>query len=121
MGCFNGIVCKQSPKVHFSKNQIILYMDKTTKQIKNDMTKQQDNLGPCHSLLVYVYILLISLIFSIHIDVTKKCITTLDTTESIYSSLIRESPFPGEISLLYLRQLMNWAVITILFLIKNTQ
>ena len=72
-GYFNdGIVCKQSPKVHFSKNQITLYMDKTTKQIKKDMTKQQDNLGPCHSLLVYVYILLFSLIFSMHIDVTKK-------------------------------------------------
>ena len=115
----NGIVCKQSPKVHFSKNQIILYMDKTTKQIKNDMTKQQDYLGPCHLLLVYVYILLISLIFSMHLDVTKKYMTTLDTTESIlYSSLIRDSPFLEEISLPYLRQLINWAVITIIFLIK---
>ena len=94
-------------------------MDKTTKQIKNDMTKQQDYLGPCHLLLVYVYILLISLIFSMHIDVTKKYMTTLDTTESIlYSSLIRDSPFLEEISLPYLRQLINWAVITILFLIK---
>ena len=75
-------------------------MDKTTKQIKNDMTKQQDYLGPCHLLLVYVYILLISLIFSMHIDVTKKYMTTLDTTESIlYSSLIRDSPFLEEISL----------------------
>ena len=115
----NGIVCKQSPKVHFSKNQIILYMDKTTKQIKNDMTKQQDYLGPCHLLLVYVYILLTSLIFLMHIDVTKKYMTTLDTTESIlYSSLIRDSPFLEEISLPYLRQLINWAVITIIFLIK---
>ena len=94
-------------------------MDKTTKQIKNDMTKQQDYLGPCHLLLVYVYILLISLIFVMHIDVTKKYMTTLDTTESIlYSSLIRDSPFLEEISLPYLRQLINWAVITILFLIK---
>ena len=41
VGCFNVFVCKQSPKVNFSKNQIILYMDKTTKQTKNDMTKQQ--------------------------------------------------------------------------------
>ena len=90
-------------------------MDKTTKQIKNDMTIQQDYLGPCHLLLVYVYILLISLIFSLHMDVTKKYMTTLDTTESIYSSLIRDSPFLEEISLTYLRQLINWAVITILF------
>ena len=90
----DGIVCKQSLKVHFSKNQIILCMDKTTKQIKNDMTKQQDYLGACNLILVYVYILLISLIFSMHIDVTKKYMTTLDTTESIlYSSLIRDSYF----------------------------
>ena len=83
------------------------------------MTKQQENLGPCHSLLVYVYILLFSLIFSMHIDVTKKCMTTLDTAESIYSSLIRESQSHEEISLPDLRQLLNWAVITILFLIKK--
>ena len=54
-----------------------------------------------------------------HIDVTKKCMTSLDTTESIYSSLIRESPFLEEISLPYLRQLITWAVITIIFLIKK--
>ena len=53
-----------------------------------------------------------------HIDINKKCMTTLDTTESIYSSLIRESPFLEEISLPYLRQLIYWAVITILLLIK---
>ena len=98
VGCFNGFVCKQSPKVNFSKNQIILYMYKITTQTKNDMTKQQDNYGQYHSLLVYVYILLISLIFPMHIDVTRKCMTSLDTTESIYSSLIRESPFLEEIN-----------------------
>ena len=117
-------------------------MDKTTKQIKSDMTKQQDIwdhvtylytrypivarrawptgrvrraskgiLHTSHLLLVYVYILLISLIFSMHIDVTNKYMATLDTIESMYSSLIRGSPFIEEISLPYLRLYTRYPIV----------
>ena len=115
-----SIKCTKCIHNRFNNNDFLTIVAFVAYVLISELESRYRNTSPDIRIIIIIliYILFISLIFSMHIDVNKKCMTSLDETESLYYSLIRESPFLEEISLPYLRQLINWAVITILFLIK---
>ena len=108
VGCFNNVyVSRLQTRTRFNNSKDT---DSTLNKNRLSTNLQKPKLGPIHLSLAYLYLVMISLIISMMIDLKGHNQSLTHTVTNATISPVNITP--------PLRNLLNWAIITILFLIK---